>query len=131
MKKICWLFTVCASLVILGCASSAVIVTGTVRDPINLNDVKIVTSIPENAEEIAIIKASSDAGFTEQQCYDYVVKELKSRAALLGGNAILIENMGSKNTAYYYSNSFIIPYDEQFITGKVFYIPDSGSASVQ
>lgn len=131
MKKICWLFTVCASLVISGCASSAVIVTGTVRDPINLNDVKIVTSIPENAEEIAIIKASSDAGFTEQQCYDYVVKELKSRAARLGGNAILIENMGSKNTAYYYSNSFIIPYDEQFITGKVLYIPDSGSASVK
>ena len=123
MKKICWLFTVCASLVISGCASSAVIVTGTVRDPINLNDVKIVTSIPENAEEIAIIKASSDSGFTEQQCYNYAVKELKSRAARLGGNAVLIENMGSRNSVYFYSNGVLIPAEEQYITGKVVYIP--------
>ena len=123
MKKICWLFTVCASLVISGCASSAVIVTGTARAPIALDDVRIVTSMPENAEEIAIVKASSDSGFTEQQCYDYAVKELKSRAARLGGNAVLIENMGSRNAAYYYSNGILIPAEEQYITGKVIYIP--------
>lgn len=113
----------CASVVLVGCASSTVIVTGTVRAPVDSGTVKIVSAMPENCEVIAIVKASSDAGFTEQQCYDYAIEELKKRTASIGGNAVFIENMGSHTELYLYSNSSLIPCDENFIVGKALYIP--------
>ena len=114
---------ICASVALVGCASSAVVVTGTVREPVDPGTVRIVTSMPENCEVIAIVKASSDAGFTERQCYDYAIKELKKRTASIGGNAVFIENMGSHTELYLYTNSSLIPCDEIFIMGKALYIP--------
>ena len=118
----------CSTILFGGCAtaSSAVIVTGTVRPPIDCSEVQIVASMPENCEVIAMIKASSDVGFNEQQCYDYAIEELKIRAAGIGGNAVLIENMGSRTEAYIYSNGYMIPTEEHFIVGKALYIPASG-----
>jgi hypothetical protein len=119
------IWTVFVGTLLVGCAtaSSAVIVTGTVRAPVDVGTVRIVSAMPENCEVIAMVKASSDVGFTEQQCYDYAIEELKKRTASIGGNAVLIENMGSRTEAYFYSNNHIIPYDEHFITGKALYIP--------
>lgn len=109
----------------VGCAtaSSAVIVTGTVRAPVDSSTVRIVSAMPDNCEVIAMVKASSDVGFTEQQCYDYAVEALKKRTAGVGGNAVFIENIGLHTEAYFYSNNHIIPCDEHFIVGKALYIP--------
>jgi hypothetical protein len=82
--------------VIVGCASSSALVTGTVRPPIeDFETVVILTEMSDGAEQIAIVKASADGGWTEQQNLDYAVKELKWRAAKVGANAVVLTGRGT------------------------------------
>ena len=56
-------------LLLVGCATGSSIVVGEVRDPIDPIDpseVKLYLEAPANYEVIGIVKASSDAGWTEQ-----------------------------------------------------------------
>jgi uncharacterized protein YbjQ (UPF0145 family) len=46
--------------------------------------------MPDGAEEIAIVKASSDSGLTQQGSLDYAVDELKKQAAKVGANAVVL-----------------------------------------
>ena len=46
--------------------------------------------MPAGAEEIAIVKASSDAGLTQHGSLDYAVEELKKQAARVGANGVVI-----------------------------------------
>ena len=123
MRALRWLLIACVGGVLAGCASSAVIVTGAVRDPIDATDVRISSSKPANAEELAIIRASSGSGFTEQQCYDYAVKELKAQAAKIGGNLVVIETMGTHTDGYTYGHGFITANESEYLAGKVYYLP--------
>ena len=50
----------------------------------------ILTEMPEGAEVIAIVKASSDSGWTQQDSLDYAVDELKKQAAKVGANAVVL-----------------------------------------
>lgn len=95
------------------CASGSSIVTGTVRAPIDFNRVKLYTEAPEKYESIGIVKASSDAGWTEQGSQDHAIEELKKQAAKLGANGIVLTTTGV-NTLSQYS--------EQTVTGKAIYI---------
>lgn len=114
----------CLSIMVIGCASSSMIVTGVVRKPTDANAVRLVTALPENCEVIAIVNASSDAGFTDQGSCDYAVRELKRRAASVGANAVLIESVGSRTGDIFYVNGVLVPEEEQVVTGKAIYIPD-------
>jgi len=77
--------------ILVGCAGGSALVTGQVRPAIeDVNTVTILTEIPERAEQIAIIKGSSDFGITQQQRLDYAVAALKFQAAKLGANAVVI-----------------------------------------
>lgn len=68
-----------------GCASGSALVTGQARPPIqDHTTVLILTEMPKGAEQIAIVKASSDAGWTQQGSLDYAVEELKEQAAKVG-----------------------------------------------
>ena len=51
--------------------------------------------MPEGAEQIALVKASSDLGWTQQQVLDDVVAELKKQAAKVGANAIVLTDRGA------------------------------------
>ncbi len=51
--------------------------------------------MPEGADVIARVEASSDGGFTEQGSLDYAVEELKKQAAKVGANALVITSTGS------------------------------------
>ena len=65
--------------------------TGQVRTAIeDHSTIQILNTMPAGAEEIAIVKASSDSGWTEQGSLDYAVEELKKQAAKLGANAAVI-----------------------------------------
>ena len=76
--------------VLAGCATGSALVTGQVRTAIkDHSTIKILTTMPADAEEIAIVKASSDAGWTEQGSLDYAVEELQKQAAKLGANALV------------------------------------------
>jgi len=80
-----------------GCASGSALVTGHARPAIeDHTTVSILTERPEGSELIAIVKASSDFGWTQQGSLDRAVVELKKQAAKVGANAIVL---GSRETS--------------------------------
>lgn len=86
----CFLLLVIAA-VLTACASGSALVTGQTRPEIaDHTAVSILTEMPEGAEEIAIVKASSDSGWTQQDSLDYAVDELKKQAAKVGANAVVL-----------------------------------------
>ena len=86
---------------LVGCATGSALVTGQARTAIeDYLSVKVLTQMPVGAEEIAIVKASSDAGWTEQGSLDYAVEELKKQAAKLGANAVVITGRDSSSEVY-------------------------------
>ena len=128
MKKI-WA-VVAMVWVLAGCASSSMVVTGKARAPIDMSEVELVTEMPADCEVLGIIEASSDAGLTDQRCYDYAVEELKIRAASIGANAVLIESMGARNAGYVGmvsgSSVYMIPDEKKYISGKALYVNKEG-----
>lgn len=76
-----------------GCATSNQIVTGTARQAITSDAVKVYSTMPPGAEEIGLINAES-AG-KNQTSVDSAIAELKRRAGKLGANGIVIEARGT------------------------------------
>ena len=113
-------------LILTGCASGSSIVVGAVRDPIDPKQVKLYLEAPANYEVIGIVKASSDAGWTEQDSVNYAVEELKNQAAKLGANGVFIETtgeqtstiIGGQGTGYLYA----IPVSAQTVSGKAIFV---------
>ena len=91
-------------LLLISCASGSAIVTGTKRPPIDMTQVKLYLEPPEKYELIGLVKASSDSGWTEQGSQDYAIQELKTQAAKLGANGILIVGTGQHTTSVVASN---------------------------
>lgn len=91
---------------LLGCATGSTIITGTKRSAISPNEVKIYLDPPAKYESIGIIEVSSDIIFSRQTAQDKAMEALKSRAAKVGANGVLLTNTGSQSvgTAGYYSN---------------------------
>ncbi len=85
-------------LVIVGaltaCASGSAVVTGTKRPEAEPGTVQMYSKPPAEYEVIGVVKASSDAGLTEQQSMDYAVEELKKQAAAIGANGLIITGVG-------------------------------------
>ncbi|WP_405226025.1 hypothetical protein [Lentisalinibacter sediminis] len=74
-----------------GCASGSALVTGDPRSAIeDHTEVRILTEMPDEAQQIAVVKASSDSGWTQQNRLDYAVDELKKQAAKVGANAVVL-----------------------------------------
>ena len=87
--------------VLAGCAAGSALVTGQVRTVIkDHSTIQILTTMPTDAEEIAIVKASSDAGWTEQGSLDYAVEELKKQAAKLGASAVVLTGRDTSSEVY-------------------------------
>ena len=76
---------------LVACASGSALVTGNARPAIeDHTTVSILTEMPDGAEEIAVIKASSNSGWTQQDKLDYAVDQLKREAAKVGANAVVL-----------------------------------------
>jgi hypothetical protein len=76
------------------CASGSAVVTGTPRPALDPNTVQTYSNAPTNYEVIGVVKASSDAGLTEQQSMNYAIAELKKQAAAIGANGLIITGVG-------------------------------------
>jgi hypothetical protein len=109
-----------------GCATGSSIVTGQKRAPIDFNLVKLYLETPENYEAIGIVKASSDAGWTEQDSVDYAIEELKKQAAKLGANGVFLMATGEQTTMIMVDNGYggfySIPSTDQTVSGKAIYV---------
>ena len=90
-------------LLITACYPVSHILVGDKRAPIEPSDVKIYSDYPEKYEKIAIIESGSDFAFkdpsfnfTDQKKTDKALYRLKSEAALLGANGLVIENFQTR-----------------------------------
>ncbi len=91
MKRTAHVFMLFVLATLVGCASGSALVTGQVRPPIeDHKNVSILTEMPDGSQLIAIVKASSDSGWTQQGSLDYAVDELKKQAAKVGANAVVL-----------------------------------------
>lgn len=86
------------ALLLSACASGSAIVTGATRPATSPQAVQLYTTSPAKYEVIALVKASSDAGWTSQDSVDYAIQELKAQAAKLGANGVLIKATGQVNS---------------------------------
>jgi|GEM_PF-651514 len=79
---------------LFGCATGSSIVTGKVRPAINPTEVEIYLDPPLEYDTIGIVEASSDVEFSTQAAQDRVINELKSQAAKIGANGVLLMTTG-------------------------------------
>jgi len=113
---------------LVACASGSTIVTGTTRTPLDPSQVKLYLELPAKYEIIGIVNASSDAGWTEQGSQDYAVQELKTQAAKLGANGVLLETTGERTstavgghgTGYIYT----FPVTAKTVSGKAIFVTE-------
>jgi hypothetical protein len=79
-------------MLLISCASSSHVLTGTVHPPISSDQVNVYTQAPEYFVEIAQVRASSGASLrsTEEKT-DEAIDALRHEAARLGANAIVLE----------------------------------------
>lgn len=99
-------------------------ITGTKRTETAPETIKIYTEAPEKYEMIGIVSASSDAGWTEQDCLNYAVEELKKQAAKIGANGVILESVGSASSGGIISGGVYIPDTAKTVSGKAIYVFD-------
>jgi hypothetical protein len=92
--------TVLAAALLSACATSHVML-GKARPPISPDEVQIYQHPPQVPyEEIARLDTSSQGSFsfTAQGKTDAVIKRLKTEAAKLGANGVLLEGIGDQSS---------------------------------
>jgi type IV pilus biogenesis protein CpaD/CtpE len=94
------LLVAAATAVLAGCASSSALVTGTKREPIPVERVKLYTQAPKKYQEIALLESSSrnSWSFTDQAKLDAVILRLKEEAAKLGANGVLLQGTANQGS---------------------------------
>ena len=88
-----------AALMLSGCAGSSKVMVGQARPPIDPSQVRIYTSVPPGSQEIAQIESSSAIGFGTQGQTDSAVTRLKTEAAALGANGVVLMGVGSSGAS--------------------------------
>ena len=112
--------------VLFSCASSSSIITGNVRPAIKPSEVKIYLDSPAQYETIGVVEASGEIGFSRQSAQDKVINQLKSRAAKVGANGVLLTTTGSQSngTTGFYSNGIFYggASDKIIAQGRAIYV---------
>lgn len=113
-------------LTLFGCATGSSIVTGKVRPAISPNEVKLYLDPPSKYETIGVVEASSDVEFSSQAAQDRAIQELKTQAAKIGANGVLISNTGNKSgdmVGFYSGGVFYADANEtKSASGKAIYV---------
>ena len=124
-----------AAALLAGCASGTALVTGTQRDAIPPEQVRIYNEPPASFEVIATVQANSDAGLTMQQKQDSALMELKAQAAKVGANGLLIGHVGEESQTHVggtyvplaTGGGYVMPYSttsrKAYLSGTAIYVP--------
>jgi hypothetical protein len=83
----------------VGCASSSEMLTGSPRAPLPSDNVRVYTQAPQSFEEIAVLTASRQSISTAggERAIDKMIETMKSQAAGLGANGLLLEDLSDGN----------------------------------
>ncbi len=81
-----------------GCAQPEPVVTltGTAKPPLNPDLVKFYDTAPPHAEVIGTISAVSFQGMSTRQADENALRSLKTAAAKIGANGVVISSMDDK-----------------------------------
>ncbi len=88
------------ALAAVACAPSSHILIGPARAAISPTDVKVYTAPPPQAQQIALLDAHSDSVFGpgRQKTMDKLIERLKTQAAQLGANGIVLGDVSDRQT---------------------------------
>jgi hypothetical protein len=121
--------TVLPILSLSGCADGSALMIGEARPAVeNWSTVTILMEMPDGADQIAVVKASSDAGLTQQQRLDYAVAELKKQAAKVGANTVVLGSRSTETEVVGFPNygtqggTMITSSDSEVVQGIAVYI---------
>lgn len=120
MKFIVAVVVSAAALVLVGCAASSSVVVGTVGPPTAVDKVKIYSQPPKKFREIAIVESTNmgSTAITAQGRTDVVIERMKTEAARLGANGILLQGIGDRSIGAMSAGSTV---------GNVTAIPTTGN----
>jgi hypothetical protein len=98
--RVLHIFAFACVTLLVACAPSSHIVTGTPRAAISPSEVKIYTAPPAEFQEIALLDAHSSSLFGPggQKSIDEVIDRLKGQAAQLGANGIILGDVSDRQT---------------------------------
>jgi len=77
-----------------GCSRGAALVTGVKKTAINVTQVKVYHTAPNNYDVIGTVNSSGFGGFSQQGNLDSALEELKIQAAKVGANGVILTNTG-------------------------------------
>ncbi len=101
MKMVQFLCSILLFLIVSGCTitDGSSIVTGTPRNPISTDQVRIYRVAPESYEEIAMVSSSAGHDFKSNSALiDSAIQTLKEEAAKLGANGVLLSNIDERDS---------------------------------
>ena len=103
------------------------IITGETRPAISPTDVKIYLDPPSEYETIGLVEASGDVEFSRQAAQDKGIDELKSQAAKIGANGVLLISTGSSSgetMLLYAGGGILFPVQGEKLTaqGRAIYV---------
>jgi hypothetical protein len=84
----------CLLLSLAACAGTSRVMLSDARPPVDPATVRIYTSVPPGAIQIAQLDAKSAVGFGTQGQTNAVVQRLKNEAARLGANGVVLIGVG-------------------------------------
>lgn len=83
---------------VMNCSSGNALITGHVKPPVSIDQVRLYVTPPANYQVIGLVEASGQGVFTEKQDYSLAVTELKRQAAKVGANGVIITQSYQRNT---------------------------------
>jgi hypothetical protein len=85
-------------MVLVACATSSRMLTGTPRAPILPAEVRVYTEAPARFEEIAVLIASRNSVSSGggERAIQKMIESLKAQAATLGANGLLLEDFSDR-----------------------------------
>lgn len=123
------------TLVVTACATGSMLLTGRKRPAIDPSQVIVYAVAPAHYEVIGIIKSRSMSGWNDQDKANNALTDMKERAAAVGANGILLQNIGDQtNIVAGVSQSFsgtgsgtffAVPSKQATLTGEAIYVPNN------
>ena len=113
-------------LLLIGCATGSVVLTGTARPSTDPQSVKLYIEEPKKYDVLGLVEASSDSGWTDQGSQDYAVSELKKQAAKIGANGVLLTTTGTQTSAitggYGNGSMWVVPVNAKVVRGTAIFV---------
>ena len=112
------------SIALCSCTTTkfSIITTGQIRPAISPEVVKVYVDPPAKYETIAIIDASREVDGSKQTTQNIVINDLKTQAAKMGANGILLIGIGNQSRGGVVIGKVFVPSEAVTTQGRAIYV---------